>query len=347
MGEHFRRDGYIDFLRGCAVLLVVVGHCIQYGQGADFARGGAFFDDFAFRAIYSFHMPLFALVSGWLLGASAGRHGLGADVMSRRCRSLLMPIVSFGVLSYAALFLLGREELGIAELLTHLVYQLWFLWAMLLCSVVIAVIHMFLDDSLAAHAVVCALTLLAPARLNLSLYAFVYPFFAGGYLLESRWGKPLDGGLSNRYLLARCMAVASLWVLGMSFWSREAFIYTSGMSVLDGGAHQLAVDMYRCLMGALGCLMFVDITRLAYGAMLRFPRSRIFLIDIGRCSLGIYCFTSYLNPALGAFAASLGPNPLVVGAEVVAMVALGLAATRVVSRSGLLSYFLLGGRGTR
>lgn len=89
--------------------------------------------------------------------------------------------------------------------------------------------------------------------------------------------------------------------------------------------------------------MFVDITRLAYGAMLRFPRSRAFLIDIGRCSLGIYCFTSYLNPALGAFAASLGPNPLVVGAEVVAMVALGLAATRVVSRSGLLSYFLLGG----
>lgn len=207
MGEHFRRDGYIDFLRGCAVLLVVVGHCIQYGQVADFARG-AFFDDFAFRAIYSFHMPLFALVSGWLLGASAGRHGLGADVMSRRCRSPLMPIVSFGVLSYAALFLLGREELGIAELLTYIVYQLWFLWAMLLCSVFIAVIHTFLDDSLAAHAVVCALTLLASARLNLSLYAFVYPFFAGGYLLESRWGKPLDGG---GYLIATCSRAA--WLL--------------------------------------------------------------------------------------------------------------------------------------
>lgn len=216
MGEHFRRDGYIDFLRGCAVLLVVVGHCIQYGQGADFARG-AFFDDFAFRAIYSFHMPLFALVSGWLLGASAGRHGLGADVMSRRCRSLLMPIVSFGVLSYAALFLLGREDLGLAELLTHLVYQLWFLWAMLLCSVVIAVIHTFLDDSLAAHAVVCALTLLAPARLNLSLYAFVYPFFAGGYLLESRWGKPLDGGvissLPARALHGCCIAMGAGYVL--------------------------------------------------------------------------------------------------------------------------------------
>lgn len=34
------RNYYFDYLKGIIIILVVLGHCIQYGSGADFYRGG-------------------------------------------------------------------------------------------------------------------------------------------------------------------------------------------------------------------------------------------------------------------------------------------------------------------
>lgn len=89
MAEYVKRDGYLDFLKGLAVVLVVVGHCIQFGQGEAILQGGTFFDDWAFGSIYSFDMPLFVLISGWLFGDSIERHGLSAQMLVHRCLSLV------------------------------------------------------------------------------------------------------------------------------------------------------------------------------------------------------------------------------------------------------------------
>ena len=51
------RVGYIDSLRGFAILLVVVGHLIQFNYNA-------FLESKLFNIIYSFHMPLFFFISG-------------------------------------------------------------------------------------------------------------------------------------------------------------------------------------------------------------------------------------------------------------------------------------------
>lgn len=55
------RELNIDALRGVAILLVVVGHVIQYKNFVEYN------DNIVFRAIYSFHMPLFFLISGIVL----------------------------------------------------------------------------------------------------------------------------------------------------------------------------------------------------------------------------------------------------------------------------------------
>lgn len=51
------RIQYIDAMRGFAILLVVIGHLIQYNFE------DAFHNDI-FNIIYSFHMPLFFFISG-------------------------------------------------------------------------------------------------------------------------------------------------------------------------------------------------------------------------------------------------------------------------------------------
>lgn len=54
------RNVLLDVLKGFAIFLVVMGHAIQYNQ-VDFDTNPVF------RFIYSFHMPLFMFVSGFIL----------------------------------------------------------------------------------------------------------------------------------------------------------------------------------------------------------------------------------------------------------------------------------------
>ena len=56
-----KRDVVIDVLKGIAVLAVLLGHAIQRGLVVDY------YDNIMFKVIYSFHMPLFMLLSGYSL----------------------------------------------------------------------------------------------------------------------------------------------------------------------------------------------------------------------------------------------------------------------------------------
>lgn len=53
-----QRLEYIDFCRGIAILLVVIGHLIQFN--------GIVTSNPVFEFIYSFHMPLFFAISGYI-----------------------------------------------------------------------------------------------------------------------------------------------------------------------------------------------------------------------------------------------------------------------------------------
>lgn len=55
------RSENIDVIKGEGILLVVVGHIIQYVICKENA-----FNNVIFSVIYSFHMPLFMFVSGYL-----------------------------------------------------------------------------------------------------------------------------------------------------------------------------------------------------------------------------------------------------------------------------------------
>ena len=50
---------YIDALRGFAILLVIVGHLIQFNYSSGIENP-------IFNIIYSFHMPLFFFISGYV-----------------------------------------------------------------------------------------------------------------------------------------------------------------------------------------------------------------------------------------------------------------------------------------
>ena len=55
--EVANRISFIDQLKGITILLVVIGHLIEHNAGRD---------NFLWTFIYSFHMPLFMFISGYL-----------------------------------------------------------------------------------------------------------------------------------------------------------------------------------------------------------------------------------------------------------------------------------------
>lgn len=89
-----RRDGYVDLLRIIGVVAVVAGHIPEQVLPRE--------------VIYSWHVPLFFALSGYL----AGRQRPLADEIGRRVKTLLVPYAVWGVLvtvGLVGLLLLGES----------------------------------------------------------------------------------------------------------------------------------------------------------------------------------------------------------------------------------------------
>ena len=79
---------WADSLKGILMILVVLGHAIQY------TIGNECYANRLWNIIYSFHMPAFMAVSGYLafrLNSSSG--GNLRKVVSRRFRQLVVPFI--------------------------------------------------------------------------------------------------------------------------------------------------------------------------------------------------------------------------------------------------------------
>lgn len=62
-----QRDPYWDIIKGFTILLVIIGHSIQYHNGETYYEQGLYWANPIFKFIYSFHMPLFMLISGYFV----------------------------------------------------------------------------------------------------------------------------------------------------------------------------------------------------------------------------------------------------------------------------------------
>ena len=62
-----KRNEFLDIIKGITIFLVALGHCVVNGNGIKFIEKELFWGDPIYKFIYSFHMPLFALISGYFL----------------------------------------------------------------------------------------------------------------------------------------------------------------------------------------------------------------------------------------------------------------------------------------
>ena len=69
-----QRDAFWDVVKGVTILIVIFGHQLQNSSGAAGDVSNVFMDDVLFKSIYSFHMPLFMLISGYFFYYTAKKN---------------------------------------------------------------------------------------------------------------------------------------------------------------------------------------------------------------------------------------------------------------------------------
>jgi fucose 4-O-acetylase-like acetyltransferase len=294
-----QRDDFIDFTKAVAILLVVLGHSVQYGNGATYLETGNFFDNQLFRWIYGVHMPLFMIISGHLSKRAIAFKST-AELLKEKSRTLLIPVVAWGTVEFAIeLTAGGAVNAGGAahlakRLVWHIVYGLWFLWAVFYCTIAVSVIYKRLRNSLFAYAALIVAMFLTPDIYNFHTYKFMFLYFA----LPVAFAK-----VDARQWLARrtnvqlaIMAATSLAAYGsiMSVWDRDFYIYTTGFSSLGKHAPtQVVIDVTRWTAGLVGIAAALSLLQLITNIIPRATENQLFR-TMGRQSLGIYILSGLM-----------------------------------------------------
>ena len=344
----YTRNVYLDVVKAVAIIFVLVGHSIQFGTGTTF-EGLTIFEYWAFKYIYSFHMPLFMIVSGFLFKYSSDKY-VWHDVIRRKIAQLLIPIICWSLIPFIAdvfIFKTVHMDMTIIGIIKRYasitIRNLWFLWAIFLCSIATELIKQYLKNNVFFHILLLIAFFFVPDSYNLHLYKFMYPFFIVGYYYNGNFIYKKLLGFSKKVLCTMVMAVAIIYVFGMSFYNTESYIYISGYTLLGKDyCDQILIDVYRFLIGLLGSVVVMGIIWCCYQFIL--PKLTGWMSYIGKNTLGIYIVSGYIYnyilPSLTQDIESLNWGLILV--ECAVILAVSILIDYVIKRFKVLSTMLLG-----
>ncbi len=343
------RSVLADVLRGFAVFLVVLGHCIQEGSGLTFRTEQLYWSDELYQFIYSFHMPLFIMLSGFFAWNSIHRAKLIFDKQLRkhgkvqayktllpewgkRSFALLLPVFFWTLLDQFRGFCINayhgypQPDLKTWLLSTGLLLltNLWFLWVVWFCYTVTLIMHVLFHDNSILYILGFLLFFVTPDGLWLGNAKFLLPF----YLIAFYANRTLKRAVSNATKktvfsgsknTASDRSIVAVFGSGLVFfaliffYNETSFIYLSGYKLLEKNIFaQFGIDLFRFVIGLTGCLLVLLLWHLIIGkTRYTFP----ILQFLGRNSLSIYILSGYfiifgVQPLADAFRHSYIANLL-------------------------------------
>lgn len=306
-----QRSTWADAIRGLAIILVVVGHVVQFGAHDKLDV----FVQPLFVGIYSFHMPLFALVSGYLALASVRKYSF-RRLTALRTRGLLLPFAAWTIVGGGTLAILRQLAKGtlhperVAEAVGGSFVtpesSLWFLWAMF-CCYVLASLAMKAPGPLwiPAGVLLGAALMLVPldSVLAFTQIKWLYPFFLAGMVAAAA------KSVLRRWELIGSLGASVLFATLLAAWQREDSVYVSrmdvdGMSLLDVAS----TYGYRYAVALSGAVAAIGIVRIL-GRHFQLKALR----SLGTASLGIYAVQTYPVTALSVLPTPAGDGALYFG----------------------------------
>lgn len=213
------RNHDIDILKSFAILLVVLGHALQY-----VLFQGTYEENLVFRFCYSFHMPLFCFLSGYLF---ANKKNVSLTYLVRRFLSLIIPWII-----WTFIYLLWQHKLNnyFYELLINPMF--WFLPNNFLCFFIIYIskktkIKMYITIT---FQLLIVILLYYVTRLKIFSDIFYYiPFYLIGYTLNLK--KKSD--FTTNSLIRICLSLIMYLLLFQIFTTSDVVINSRSKTMLS------------------------------------------------------------------------------------------------------------------
>ena len=344
----------IDSLRCYTIVLVVLGHVIQFGSGSVYTQSEVFYSNLLFKVIYSFHMPLFMLISGILFGKSA-KHKTNSNLLKSRIMQLLIPVVFWNSMMYILDSLLNNNEeiiLSIQGYVLSLFSGSWFIWSLIFSSITIIIVRKYFCDSIYFYILLIVASLFVPNYFMSNLHVFMFPYFVLGYklgfhrsILETfEWIDAKDF-FCNKKRLVVLLSVVAVYMLLLCCYQYDNYIYTSGTCILNGKwIEQLFINLHRWLIGLLGSFIFIIIVSIINYRIRHKVKYAIIMEIIGGNTFGIYMISSILNQFLKLISNNWFPALHVWIIEMTIILLVSIGITLLIKKSKFLNQILLGGR---
>jgi fucose 4-O-acetylase-like acetyltransferase len=291
-----KRNEFLDYAKGTLIILVPVGHALQYVV----YQNQGFFSDPFFKAIYMFHMPLFMGIAGFLAHAGIERSPPGA-FMRTRAKTYIVPILAWALL-YEVVFLmcLGGHGWSVfpKAFVREFLSGLWFLWALFGCLVMTATAKVFGRYFWGVYALMFCGILLLPDLGILYLFKYMVPYFQAGYLLAA-----LGGFTMKRNRAFALFAVASVLTAGCYLlWNDNTYIYASKMALVSGNYGNIGL---RYLGGFAASVLALFIIKYLHAKTPDYVNR--FIRALGRDSIYIYILQYHLFVVLALLATRYFP----------------------------------------
>src|SRR5450759_1864593 len=262
-GEAPGRAIGVDALRGFAILLVVLGHSISNAENL-LRASGYNLEYYVSNFLYTFHMPLFFLVSGYVL------FGKRIKVGDRAIR-LMLPFFAWIPINWFVNRYIHHYPfpLRFGTTLNDTILQpgmvLWFLPSLFLCSLLlIPVIHLekvrswFGEASLGI--IFVTVNLLPYDKLGVLQVKYFFFFFAAGYLLSKHRGRIEQIGRERTAVALALLSVAFLVSFTFLYYYGLIKPYAFPISLVDLFKTPSAY-LIRYLLACLGILGAIGLMR--------------------------------------------------------------------------------------
>ena len=248
------RNLTLDVVKGIAILLVLFGHIIQYTSCNAFD----FFENKLFIFIYSFHMPLFMLVSGYLFYNTLKKEDSGKRVIKRLGKFLLLilffTIINYYVNSIRELIINNNVHNMFSAYWANSLNGFWFLWSIIASTIIIALSYKITNNKVLQKIFLIILSPLVYLFPNGNNNLYMYIIFLIGFLYNEYKDKIPKEINKLKY------TIFLIFPLMLFLWKKEMYIYISGMfnfTSLNGFVYQILIDIYRTILGIFGSIFVI------------------------------------------------------------------------------------------
>lgn len=253
---------WIDLLKSFAIFLVLWGHCIQH-----FTFDG-FTDNSIYLWIYSFHMPLFMMLSGWFAS-----HLLKKSlfcVVKLKFRQLLLPSIIFGTIYFLVNEIFNTSN----SYLRVIYYSYWFLKSLFCCMILFCIGIKYFKNKCVGLIFVLFISQLCNyiPYLEFLQLRYMFPCFTMGYLFSQNY----IWFLRNVKIIT---SVSFIFFISLLLFFDKNLLWPSPYINNIG---DIGTVYYKLIIGLSGSITCLGIAYLLHNNLLQY------MVNIGKHTLAIY-----------------------------------------------------------